>query len=490
MKFLLDTNIVIPVEPTELDNIETDTLIITELLRRLNEGKQQFYIHSSSIQELSRDKNRKRWQMREVLLNKYPVLPNPPSITKKIQATFKIETLSKHDQIDLLLLAAVDADAADYLVTSDIGLYKKASRLGLETRVATPDEAISIVRALFPITPIPPPAVRSRYAHELSLEEPIFDSFRLDYPEFDDWFRKCKLQHRPVWTIETEGNSIGGICIIKPNDLPEYEGLPTPSLKICSFKIAERCRGYRFGELLLKAIFDYANQNQQASIYITTFDKQVELLNLLDNFGFETLCTSDRGEVVLLKRLKFLSKDCATLTPLEFHIKFGPNQVRFDGVNSFLIPIVPKYHETLFPEAEAQLKLLPGQHPFGNGIRKAYLCHAKIRRIAPGDVIFFYRSGKHSGIATHGVVENIIISSDPREIARCVGKRTVYAYPEIENLCRKGDVLVILFRLAHSVIEPIALKTLLEKNIIRKAPQSIISLSSETAKWLRNQLTM
>ncbi len=489
MKFLLDTNIIIPAEPTELENIELDTPLITELLRRLNEGRQQFYVHTASIQELSGDKNRKRWEMRKMLLDKYPMLPNPPSSTKKIQAVFTIESLNKHDQIDLMLLSSVDADAVDYLVTSDIELRKKASRLGLEARVATPDEAISIIRALFPLTPTPPPAARSRYAHELDLEEPIFDSFRLDYPEFDEWFRKkCKLEHRPTWTIETETGDIGGICVVKPNDAPEYKEMPTPILKICSFKIGESCRGYRFGELLLKAVFDYADQNQQASIYVTAFEKQIELLDLLENFGFESLCTSSRGEVVLFKTLKFSRQDYESLTPLEFNVKFGPNQVKFDGANSFLIPIVPKYHEILFPEAEAQLEFLPGRHPFGNGIRKAYLCHAKIRRIASGDIVFFYRSKNHGGVSTYGVVENTVVSSDPREIARSVGKRTVYTYPEIEILCSRGNVLVILFRLSRSTIEPIALKELLKENIIKKAPQSITSLSLEAAKWLKDQL--
>jgi len=410
MKFLLDTNIIIPVEPTELENIEAGTPLVTELLRRLNEGRQQFYIHNASIQELSGDKNRKRWGMRKMLLDKYPVLSNPPTLTKKIQAAFTIETLNKHDQIDLMLLSALDADAINYLVTSDVGLRKKASRLGLETRVATPDEAISIVRSLFPVTPNPPPAVHSYYAYELDLEEPIFSSFRLDYPEFDEWFKKCKLEHRPVWTIKTNNGGIGGICIIKPNDVPEYKAMPTPTLKICSFKIGEDCRGYRFGELMLKAVFDYAHQNKQASIYITTFKKQIELIALLEGFGFEALCTSTRGEIVFLKLLRFSNEDYESLSPLEFNIKFGPNQVKFDGANAFLIPIVPKYHEVLLPEAEAQLGFLPGQHSFGNGIRKAYLCHANIRKIAPGDIVFFYRSRKYGGITTCGVIAGLFHS--------------------------------------------------------------------------------
>jgi L-amino acid N-acyltransferase YncA/predicted RNA-binding protein with PUA-like domain len=490
MKFLLDTNIIIPAEPTAVENIETGTPLITELLGLLSKGKQEIYVHEVSKQELSGDKDKQRWAVRKVLLDKYALLPNPPTITKAIEAAFTTASLNQHDQIDLILLSAVDADAVDYLITNDIKLRKKSALLGLEPRVATPEEAITIVRALFPVTPTPPPAVYSRYAHELDIEEPIFDSFRVDYPEFNEWFRKCKLQHRPVWTISNRTGGIGGVCIIKPNDSsPEYEGIPVPSLKICSFKIDENCRGYRFGELLLKAVFDYAAQNKQASIYITTFDKQVELLNLLENFGFETVSESDRGETVLLKILKFSSIDYQSLAPLEFNIKFGPKQVKFDGANAFLVPIVPKYHRILLPEAEAQLEFLSGEHPFGNGIRKAYLCHANIRKISPGDVVFFYRSGKYSGITTYGVVENVIVSKDPDEIARSVGKRTIYTYPEIENLCSKGTVLVILFRLSFTIAEPISLKELLKEKVIQKAPQSIISLSFESALWLKAQIT-
>jgi L-amino acid N-acyltransferase YncA/rRNA-processing protein FCF1 len=489
MKFLLDTNIIIPAEPTELAYIEADTVLVTELLRRFSEGQQQFYIHDASIQELSRDKNQKRWEMRKLLLKKYPVLPHPPAVTNKIKAAFETETLNSHDQVDLILLSSVDADAIDYLVTSDVRLRKKAIRLGLESRVATIDEAISIVRALFPVTPMLPPAVHSRYAHDLDLEEKIFDSFRLDYPEFNEWFKKCKLQHRPVWTIEAEDGSIGGICMIKPNETPEYEGMETPILKICSFKIGENCRGYRFGELLLKAVFDYADRNQQSSIYITTFEKQSELVNLLENFGFHTLSTSGKGELILVKKLKFSKEEYESLTSLEFNVRFGPNQVKFDGVSSFIVPIMPRYHQILFPEAEAQLEFITGQYPFGNSIRKAYLCHANIRRISSGDVIFFYRSAINRGVSTCGVVENIIISSDPREIARSVGKRTVYSYPEIEELCSKGDVLIILFRLSQSVIEPVPINILLEKGVFKKAPQSIVSVSLESAKWLKKKLS-
>ncbi|UBF28054.1 GNAT family N-acetyltransferase [Kovacikia minuta CCNUW1] len=486
MKFLLDTNIIIPAEPTSPNNIESSTASVTELLRVLAEGNHQFYIHDESIKEICGDRDKLRREMRQILLRKYLTLPNAPKTTKKIDSTLRNEALNRHDQVDLMLLAAVDADAVDYLVTDDRGLHKKASRLGLETRVATPIEAISIVRALFPVVPIPPPAVKSIYAHELNQEDPIFDSLREDYPKFDTWLTKCKREHRQAWIIDSLAEEINGLCIVKPEDYPEYD-VPTPTLKICTLKVSEKSRGYRYGELLLKTVFDYTSKNDYSSIYITTFPKQVELINLLENFGFQPLSLlSNVDEFVFSKALKFSPSDYELCSPLEFNIRFGPHQAKFDGVQAFMVPIVPKYHKILFPESETQLELLSGRHPSGNGISKAYLCHANIRRINSGDLLFFYRSRKTGGITAYGVVESIAISNDPSRIAHFVGKRTVYTFPEIEGMCFK-EVLAISFRLACSLTQPIPIQDLIHKGWLRASPQSIVTLPIEAARWLKTR---
>jgi len=53
--------------------------------------------------------------------------------------------------------------------------------------------------------------------------------------------------------------------------------------------------------------------------------------------------------------------------------------------------------ETLFPATVAV-----ETHPFGNALRKAYLCHASTRRLEPGAPLLFYRSKDEKAVFVVG----------------------------------------------------------------------------------------
>ena len=184
-------------------------------------------------------------------------------------------------------MASVKGDAVDFLITEDKGIHRKARRSGLDSRVFFLQEAINLLLDLFDKSPPPPPSVRKVYVYELNENDPIFSSLRSDYhPEFDDWFKYCKRTHREAYVIPNEGLAfLSGICIIK-----NEEGLPTGdrgrTLKLCTFKISDFEHGKRFGELLLKAVFDYADNNNYDFIYFTAFPKQYELMAFSESFGF------------------------------------------------------------------------------------------------------------------------------------------------------------------------------------------------------------
>lgn len=190
MKFLLDMNILIPIEPTSSKDIEPTTPVIAQMLNIITHGQHQVYIHPALRIDLQNDSNHNRREMRTLLLKKYMELPNPPGLSEHLVATLGMPALNSHDEVDYALLAAVEGDAVDILVTQDIKIHKKAIRLGIEERVATPEDAITIVRGLFPETPLAPPAVEHKLAHELDEQDPIFSSFRQDYPGFDKWLGK------------------------------------------------------------------------------------------------------------------------------------------------------------------------------------------------------------------------------------------------------------------------------------------------------------
>jgi hypothetical protein len=161
--------------------------------------------------------------------------------------------------------------------------------------------------------------------------------------------------------------------------------------------------------------------------------------------------------------------------------------MRIQNVPAFIVPIRPLYHRLLFPEQERQLELEPGNHPFGNSIRKAYLSHAPIRKIGKGCNLFFYRSEDIHSITSTGVVEGTLISSVADEIARYVGKRTIYSFSEIKEMC-KGQVLAILFRQSRILENPIGLEELKKNRILTAAPQSIMKIQRRTLNWIQSRI--
>jgi hypothetical protein len=487
VKFLFDTNVVIPAEPASPDDVEPKSPMVVELLGALAGAGHQAYLHPESVRELEGDRNEARRELLRLLVKKYPLLPSPPAVPAAVVAVGGDAAPGTHDATDQALLAAVHADAVDYLVTDDRDLLRLAHRLGLTGRLLSIVDALVVVRGLFPISIPPPPAVREILAHELDERDPIFDSFRRDYPNFDAWLRRCKREHRRAWAIGD--NPLAGVSIVKDESTSEY-GLRGRLLKICSFKIADPARGYRYGELLLKSILAFAFGNQYERAYVTVYPKYADLIALLEAFGFRGLTVqSSLGENVLMKELRFTREDYERTPALEFHIRYGPRYLKVDGVSMFVVPILPMYHRLLFPEAQRQLGLLVGQHPFGNSIRKAYLCHAATRQIAPGSVLLFYRSDDERAVGCVGVAEETLISDDPATVARFVGQRTVYGYDEIVVMCQR-PVLAILFRHARTLDVPLGLGVLEANHVLRAAPRSITSVREEGLAWLRQRLVL
>lgn len=194
-----------------------------------------------------------------------------------------------------------------------------------------------------------------------------------------------------------------------------------------------------------------------------------------------------RGERVLLKQSVPDAQHEESLSSLAFNIKYGPHYLSIRSTRSFVVPIQPQFHRILFPECEKQLLLGTEVHPFGNSIRKAYLCHSKIRSVEPGNVLLFYRSQDHQAITAIGVVEDTLVSSDADEIARYVGKRTVYPYTEIQRMAEK-PVLALLFRLSRTLETPWPLGLLERAGIIKCAPQSFMEVRKEAIGWIADQL--
>lgn len=104
-----------------------------------------------------------------------------------------------------------------------------------------------------------------------------------------------------------------------------------------------------------------------------------------------------------------------------------------------------------------------------------------------GDLVVFYRSGDERAARFVGVVEETLRSSDPAELTRFVGTRTVYTADEIEEQASAGrrEVLAILFRQARHLHPGWPERQLIDNGVLVRAPQSIQGIPDQGARWIR-----
>jgi hypothetical protein len=319
----------------------------------------------------------------------------------------------------------------------------------------------------------------------------------VDYPSFDQWLRKCKREHRDAWVITGTDGRYAAVGIVKQEHGPNEAALQGRNLKISTFKVSEVYGGFKYGELLLKSILGHCHSNRFDALYVTAFPKHVALLTLFEDFGFERRAArTNLGEYIYTKSLTPTLEEERVASPLDFHIKYGPPAIKLLPGFAFVVPIQPVYHRMLFPDAEyvsdapntLQLSLVESQ-PFGNAIKKAYLCQSPSRLIQPGACLLFYRSHDRQAISVVGVAESTLVSSQVDAIARFVGKRTVYNIQQIDKMCARREVLAILFRQDRLLDVPLVIDELLSQGVLGRPPQSITRVPREATEWLQQRLS-
>ena len=496
VRILLDTNVLIAALPETGRSDEYSSAAARELLRLSNEAGHTTCYHPASESDFANigDDSVREW--RRLATSTLPPLPDPPEAPADLLVQFGNPARGTNGWVDAQLLAAVVGDAVDTLVTEDRQVLRVAARLDLGERVVAIEDASAAVRAWLPQPGDPALLPQPALAHNIDESDTLFDSLRDDYPGFDEWFRKCKLEQRQCWTLRANG-ALSAFTMVK-HETPSETGLDRHMasedavLKICSFKVSEEHPGLRYGELLLKSVFDYAYGNRIAHVYVTVFPKHEHVISFLETFGF--LDSGERtvlDEVVMLKDMEPPADITAIHDDLRYHIQYGPHYYSFNA-NRFIIPIEPQYSRVLFPEAdmERQFTGIAISSPAGNSIQKAYLSRSNSRQIAPGAILYFYRSQDRQRIATIGVAESTLASTSPDAIAAYVGKRTVYPRTRIKEMTGGGahEVLAILFRHARTLQSGPTDAQLTDAGVWQAPPQSIMRVQPKGAEWLRTRV--
>jgi len=483
MRFLLDTNVLIPLEDSKVF-LEP---ALASFVHFANEYGHQLAYHPASERDIARDNDTIRQGQTLARLAQYIRLDGTGSCPWNDSQT------SENDSADNEILYALHQNAAHFLVTEDIAIHRKARTQKLESLVLTIQEALDILRRLHEKTSVQLPNITDVPLHALTpqLEGPFFDSLREGYNIFNKWFVDKAKGGRRAWACFAEDGALKGLCIYAIQQPEEVAGegmtLDGPALKLCTFKIGDTDRGQKIGELLLKTSFSYASQNRLGTIFLhVNAIKHPRLIELLEDLGFKA-AGQYRSDTILVKEHPVLAPEMP-LDPVDYLRRFYPHYQSAPGIRKFIIPIIPAYHEIIFPDYHRKgdhppIVDMTGGNTAGNAIKLAYLCRAGSNKIRPGDIVAFYRSHDHKEVTTLGVVERVETLSDPEAIVGLVKRRTVYSYDEIATMAQK-PTKVILFRVVHHLAKPIRLKHMLQRGILNGHPQSITEITHAKYKKL------
>lgn len=469
IKILLDTNMFIYLEDNSVTNDKV--LELTKRLYDLDEYK--IVIHPMTKKEISNIKDGQQKRIFKSKIAVYSEIESPPVPLKSFHNLLGCKNIN--DEIDNNLIFAVYQNCVSFFITNDKEIKKKSFKLGIESKILTIDEALSIFKPKKELISNKIGFIHYKYLYELNLEDHFFDSLRNDYVGFDEWFKKKQLEGQKAY-VTFHGDSIGAFLMLKiENENEIYNDLEIPftkckRLKISTFKVADL--GKRFGESFIKIIVDTALLENVEEIYVTVFKKHNKLIELFKEYGFHYYCkkiSKDNYEEVYVKSIR--KKE-------NFYPFFSLGDRR-----KFIAPIKEEFHSILFPDSDLvhQISIddLKGTNYAANSLRKAYLCHSNIKKIVPGSIIFFYASGQKKAITSLGIVDAVFDSfNNYTEVLDLVKRRTVYD-DEILRKYFKKNILVIMFKHYCSFDTYIPFEYLLDEKIVKGSIQSIIEVKEE-----------
>ena len=473
-KILLDTNMFIYLE----DYTVTEDKVAILTKRLFDSDQYKIVIHPKTKEEILKISDSEKRAIFSSKISVYREIKSAPKATKEFNDT--VGCNNSHDVIDNELLFSICRNCAQYLITNDKDLIKKSQKIGLSDRVLSIDQALEKFQEKAPEDVRKPVFINYQYLHELDINDAFFDSLKLDYAGFEEWFKEKQSKEAQAYVTEFDGKLTSFLMLKVENEDEDYKDFlkpfkPARRLKISTLKVADT--GKRIGETFIKIIVEKAIKEDVDEIYVTVFDKQEFLIDMLESYGFKKYTKkktprSDGGielENVLVKSMK----------NKENYYPF----FEIDDNRIFLVPIRDKYHHLLFQESEKQFQLsledFQGKNVASNSLKKAYLCDSKIKQIQKGSILLFYSSGTKKYITSLGIVDAVFNKFDNfDEMFNLVKKRTAYDEHELrENF--KNDKLVILFKLYYSFDNYVDFEFLKSNRIVNGAIQTIQHINKE-----------
>ncbi|MEQ6249886.1 GNAT family N-acetyltransferase [Sulfitobacter sp. HNIBRBA3233] len=505
-RYLIDTNVFIGLE----DDREIDPNF-SKFLQLASKNGVKVFVHEAAKDDIARDKDANRRRVSLSKFEKFPAISKVRGLTE-VQLVEKFGELRKpNDIVDATLLHTLSLDVADFLVTEDRKLHERARKHApeLSDRLLFVADATSLLRSTFEPVDVPIRYIEEVEAHTIPSDDPIFESLRSDYNDFDPWWKKCVVQQRKCWIVTRHGGGgIAGILIRKDETGADTDAtLPGQKiLKICTFKVGPENRGIKLGELLLKQVLWFAQSNGYDATYLTTYPKQAALIELLEFYGFQQTIERSDGELVYEKPIstaRLIVPSGATIFDIQ-----RSNYPRFSTepfIKGYGVPIKEDYHDELFPELKdvrqadmfEHVGLSGGPSRPGNTIRKVYLSRSPANLKQPGAILVFYKGKSNSppsqAITAIGILENMELAHSTKELMQLAQRRSVYSEAQLEKWGATEDrpVKVMNFLLAGYFDDPVALADLQKIGVVGKHPsQAIFQIDRAPLEALLQRLNL
>lgn len=466
MKALLDTNIIIHREASKVINQDVGILY-----RWLERAKYTKCIHSLTISEINKYKDKQTVDSFQIKLDSYELIEIPsPLQAEVITVSSKID-VNENDKNDTQLLNEVFVGRVDILITEDKKVHKKAFELGIEEKVFTIDSFLERTFAEHPgLVNYKVLNVQKLKFGRINIEDDFFTSLKEDYIDFDKWFIK-KFDEEAYITINSNNGLLLSFLYLKIENKEENYSDITPAfgskkrLKIGTFKVINN--GFRLGERFMKIIFDNALKNKVDEIYVTIFnkrDEQKRLIDLFEQWGFELWGNKD-NELVYVR-------DFCKKTNAKYLKQHFPFISRNNG--RFIVPIYPDYHTELLPDSilntESPEDFIE-DFPHRNGINKVYVSRALRPHPTPGDILVFYRTGGYykSVVSTIGVVQEVKYDfRDEDDFVLYCRKSSVFPEDQLREMWRYQGMkpFVVRFLYVYSFPHRINMKELIDLHVL------------------------
>lgn len=198
-KILLDTNMFIYLE----DYAVTEKKVATLTKMLFDSEQYKIVIHPKTKEEILKIADDEK---RDIFLSKisvYKEIKSAPKVTEEFNE--QVGCKNNHDAIDNELLFSIYRNCAQYLITNDKDLVKKSQKVGLGNRVLSIDQALEKFQEKVPEDIRKPVFINHKYLHELDINDAFFDSLKLDYAGFEEWFKNKQSKEARAYVTELDG---------------------------------------------------------------------------------------------------------------------------------------------------------------------------------------------------------------------------------------------------------------------------------------------